>query len=189
MRYLTRGEGEPTRREVEPLGLIFYSDFWHLIGYCRLRRDYRDFRTDRIAELNLCTEICPPHDDFSVRDYVNAWRDKFQNVEIQVKVTNAAAERFRRAWPGGVADEKPVKNGFLMTVLADECDWLVNWLIGFGDAVEILSPKTLRAQLAAKALEIAQHHGADKESDSRLLTGFHKQQNPLHLHAGRRATA
>lgn len=163
MRYQTRGEGEPTHREVEPLGLIFYSDFWHLIGYCRLRRDYRDFRTDRIAELNLCTEICPTHADFSVRDYVNAWRDKYQNVEIQVKVTKAAAERFRRAWPGGVTEEKPVKDGVLMTVLADECEWLVNWLIGFGDAVEVIFPITLRIRLAAKALEIARHHGADVE--------------------------
>jgi predicted DNA-binding transcriptional regulator YafY len=174
MRYQTRGEGEPTRREVEPLGLIFYSDFWHLIGYCRLRRDYRDFRTDRIAELSVRPEPCTPRPDFSVRDYVNAWRDQHQNVEIRVVVARAVAERFRRAWPGGVTDEKRVKEGFLMTILADECEWLVNWLIGFGDAVEVISPPTLRAQLGDKAVEIARHHGAALEMNRRISVRRHR---------------
>src|SRR5262249_7055241 len=30
--YATRGRNELTRRDVEPLGLIFYADFWHLIA-------------------------------------------------------------------------------------------------------------------------------------------------------------
>jgi predicted DNA-binding transcriptional regulator YafY len=171
MRYQTRGEGEPTRREVEPLGLIFYSDHWHLIGYCRLRRDFRDFRTDRITELSIRTELCPPRPDFSVRDYINSWRDRHQNVEIRVKVAKHASDRFRRAWPGGVVGEKAVKDGFVMTILADECDWLVNWLLPYGSAVEVISPGTLRAGLAGKALEIARHHGAEIEAGDRLQTG------------------
>ncbi|MBC8153299.1 MAG: YafY family transcriptional regulator, partial [Bacteroidetes bacterium] len=40
-----------TQREVEPIGLIYYGSGWHLIAHCRLRRDYRDFRTDRIQRL------------------------------------------------------------------------------------------------------------------------------------------
>lgn len=185
MRYQTKGEGEPTRREVEPLGLIFYSDFWHLIAYCRLRQDFRDFRTDRIAELSLRTEPCPPRPDFSVRDYVNSWRDKFQNVEIQVKVAKPAAERFRRAWPGGVTDEKPAKDGVLMTVLADECDWLVNWLVGFGTAVEVVSPGSLREKLASKALETARHHGSKIEPAHRAVPGARTPRHPRHPRAER----
>jgi predicted DNA-binding transcriptional regulator YafY len=157
MRYQTRGEGEGTRREVEPLGLIFYSDYWHLIGYCRLRQDFRDFRTDRITDLSMRSEVCPPRPDFSVRDYVNSWRDRHQNVEVKVKVARFAADRFRRSWPGGVTEEKPLNDGVLMTVLADECEWLVNWLLAYGDSVEVLAPDTLRAQ----ALAIARHHGVD----------------------------
>ena len=161
MRYRTRGEERATRREVEPLGLIFYSDYWHLIGYCRLRQDYRDFRTDRITELSTRTEICPPRPDFSVRAYVNSWRDRYQNIEVKVKVAKPSVDRFRRAWPGGVVEEKAVKDGVVMTVLADECDWLVNWLLPFGSALEVISPASLRDQLAARALEIARHHGGE----------------------------
>jgi len=48
-----------TKRQVEPLGLVYYADNWHLIAYCRLRRDVRDFRTDRILKFQLQNESSP----------------------------------------------------------------------------------------------------------------------------------
>lgn len=48
--YETSG-GETSTREVEPIGLTFYSLNWHLIAWCHLRNDYRDFRTSRIRRL------------------------------------------------------------------------------------------------------------------------------------------
>ncbi len=38
-------------REIEPIGLTFYSLNWHVIAWCHLRKEYRDFRTSRILEL------------------------------------------------------------------------------------------------------------------------------------------
>lgn len=45
---------EVSRREIEPIGLIFYAFAWHLIGWCHLRRAYRDFKVQRITKLQ-CT--------------------------------------------------------------------------------------------------------------------------------------
>ena len=45
---------EVSRRQVEPIGLVFYAFNWHLIGWCHLRQDYRDFRVSRILHV-LCT--------------------------------------------------------------------------------------------------------------------------------------
>ena len=42
---------EVSKRTVEPIGLIFYAFSWHLIGWCHLRNDYRDFKTSRILKL------------------------------------------------------------------------------------------------------------------------------------------
>lgn len=47
---------EISQREIEPIGLIFYAFSWHLIGWCHLRNDYRDFKVDRIINVK-CTEI------------------------------------------------------------------------------------------------------------------------------------
>ena len=42
---------ESLERVIEPIGLVFYAFSWHLIGYCQLRKDYRDFKVERIQQL------------------------------------------------------------------------------------------------------------------------------------------
>lgn len=46
-------KGEDSKRVVEPIGLVFYAFSWHLIAYCHLRKEYRDFKLLRIKELKL----------------------------------------------------------------------------------------------------------------------------------------
>lgn len=42
---------EVSSRQIEPIGLIFYAFGWHVIAWCHLRKDYRDFRVSRITSL------------------------------------------------------------------------------------------------------------------------------------------
>lgn len=44
-------EGIPSEREIEPVGLQYYAMAWHLMAWCHLRGEYRDFRVSRIAGL------------------------------------------------------------------------------------------------------------------------------------------
>jgi len=43
--------GIASNRCIEPIGLVFYGLAWHLIGWCQLRSDYRDFKVVRIVQL------------------------------------------------------------------------------------------------------------------------------------------
>lgn len=47
---------EVSKREVEPIGLVFYAMSWHLIAWCHKRRAYRDFKVSRILKITS-TEI------------------------------------------------------------------------------------------------------------------------------------
>ncbi|MET0392857.1 MAG: YafY family protein, partial [Chitinophagaceae bacterium] len=42
---------EVSQRQAEPIGLVFYAMSWHLIAWCHLRGDYRDFKVARILRL------------------------------------------------------------------------------------------------------------------------------------------
>ena len=42
---------EVSKRKGEPIGLIFYAMNWHVIAWCHLRKDYRDFRVSRILKI------------------------------------------------------------------------------------------------------------------------------------------
>ena len=46
-----------TRREVEPLCLSFWGGTWTLGAWCRLRRDFRSFRPDRIVVFEATGEV------------------------------------------------------------------------------------------------------------------------------------
>ncbi len=42
---------ENSEREIEPIGIIFYSMAWHVIAWCWRRLEYRDFKVARIQKL------------------------------------------------------------------------------------------------------------------------------------------
>ena len=42
---------QPSHRNVDPLGLVYWGAKWTLIAYCQLRCDYREFRLDRIQSI------------------------------------------------------------------------------------------------------------------------------------------
>src|SRR5437899_8067473 len=100
-----------TRRQVEPLGLVYYADNWHLIAYCRLRRDVRDFRTDRILRLQLQNELFSGHGDFSLKRYLEAAAHdgKFEAAQVQFKPE--AMERVRREWFCRLVEEGSEREG------------------------------------------------------------------------------
>jgi predicted DNA-binding transcriptional regulator YafY len=50
MDYKNNSE-QVSKRRVEPIGLIFYAFSWHLIAWCHMRNEYRDFKVPRILKL------------------------------------------------------------------------------------------------------------------------------------------
>src|ERR671912_2246897 len=63
-------KNESSQRKVEPIGLIFYAMGWHLIGWCYLREDYRDFKVSRILKLQVSSLPFKKTDHVSVNDYM-----------------------------------------------------------------------------------------------------------------------
>jgi len=52
--------GAATIRLVEPLGYIGGREHWYLLAWCRLRRDVRCFRLDRIVDPVATDEVVIP---------------------------------------------------------------------------------------------------------------------------------
>ena len=44
-------QGESSQRRVRPLGVFYWNAVWTLASWCELRRDFRNFRVDRIRAL------------------------------------------------------------------------------------------------------------------------------------------
>jgi len=49
--------GQTSQRDIEPLCLAFWGGSWTLGAWCRMRKDFRSFRPDRIASFDVTGEI------------------------------------------------------------------------------------------------------------------------------------
>jgi len=53
------GDGTLTERRVRPLLLCFWGWSWTLLAWCELRRDFREFRLDRVEDAEVLAERFP----------------------------------------------------------------------------------------------------------------------------------
>jgi len=56
MEYFVESRQELTKRTIDPLGLVYYTDHWNLVAFDHLRDEVRNFRLDRIREMFVLTE-------------------------------------------------------------------------------------------------------------------------------------
>ena len=61
---------ESSKRKLEPIGLIYYAFSWHLIGWCYLRNEYRDFKLQRIQQLQVTDQLFEKKDHMSISDFM-----------------------------------------------------------------------------------------------------------------------
>ena len=63
-------EGKTTERVIRPLTLSFYGPVWLLIGWCELRVDFRAFRADRIARVEMLEDTFRLEPGKTLADYL-----------------------------------------------------------------------------------------------------------------------
>lgn len=159
--YKAGGRGEVSTREVEPLGLIHYLDYWHLIGWCRLRGDFRDFRLDRIQKLDVLNERVSRRGDFSLQQYLKEQRDEGESIEVKVFFSDFGVGRAKREWSLGLVAEEGVEGGSVLTLKTGACDWMLGWLLSFRENARVIAPGELKDSLVAEARRLVAHHESE----------------------------
>lgn len=162
LRYDAASRGKITSRIVEPLGLVFYSRQWHVIAYCRLRKDFRDFRLDRLTGWEVLDECYEGHANFSVKEFLQAVIDSDELYPATVQVSRGILDRFRSEMPCTAVEEEKLPDGSVrIEILTCSMHWLTGWLLGYGTQVEVLDPPELRDSLREAALAIAARYAEE----------------------------
>lgn len=158
IRYLAGRSGALSERELEPVGLIHYLDRWHLFAWCRLREDYRDFRLDRIQQLDILSETYTLKDIKKVDTLLTDWIENEAKIHVRVRFEPWAADKAEREWSLGIKDKKMTDEGVEMTLATGDLRWLASSLLNYGCGAEILDSPALKKLIVEKATEVAQHH-------------------------------
>ena len=157
-------------RVVEPIGLYYYSTGWHLIAWCRLRNDYRDFRINRIGKLMLTDEPYTRKEHLSLQQYICS----FSRMELQEFIVSFKKDIARyvvdQKYLRGFVSEEIIGDTVRMTFLTSSPNYLGRWLLTYTDGVIIESPDSLKELMHQLIGELQKHYSKKSALKESLLT-------------------
>lgn len=158
--YFAHHTQENTKREIEPIGIFYLENFWHLIAYCRLRDDYRDFRIDRIKKLSV-TDMHFTSEHLTLKAYVaqTARDKKMDKVVIRVEKAIHPNLSYQKYYSGFVS-ETEIDGRIEMTFLTVSLEGFARWYMMFGDRAEIIEPMELKDRVIALTEVVLQRNAA-----------------------------
>lgn len=142
-------KNERTTRNMEPIRLHFKYSNWYIYGFCRTRRDYREFRLSRMMNCSLAQETFQPHLDAPIETDL-LQQDQVSEVVFRVgpKALAEAMDHFHQA-------DKQFHDDGSMTMQIPvyqplKAGWLCSFLLSLGSGVEVLEPLELREIIKEK---------------------------------------
>ncbi|MFT4152947.1 helix-turn-helix transcriptional regulator [Parafilimonas sp.] len=143
-----------TCRKIEPVGIYNLGNYWHLIAFCRMRNDYRNFRTDRIEKF-VCTDetvlkIHPP-----LQQFINKMSAQREVIRVIIEVRADIIKYFgEQKYYNGFVKEEDAGNSKRLTFLTGSLTGFARWFMLFGDHAKIIEPFELNDMVAQIAENI-----------------------------------
>ncbi len=166
MNYTSIEKSESLQRKAEPVGIYYQGSHWYLIAFCRLRNDYRNFRTDKINKLVLTDEgIVQKHPP--LQSFINQVTKKKHLRKVVIDVDMDTIKYFgEQKYYNGFVKEEVVGDYMRMTFLSGSLMGFSRWFMLFGDRATIIEPLELNDMVA----EIAENILKKIEISQMLLT-------------------
>jgi predicted DNA-binding transcriptional regulator YafY len=157
-RHTREGRGEQTSREADPYGLVHFPSGWHLVAYCHLRQDIRNFRLDRIDELELLPRTFQRPNGYVMRPDEEREREA-RSMTARVLFDHEIARWVQEARSFYVTHEEETPDGLLVTLQVRLESEIIHWLLSWGQHARVLEPESLRQHLADEAAGILRNYG------------------------------
>ncbi|XOV92934.1 MAG: helix-turn-helix transcriptional regulator [Bacteroidota bacterium] len=159
IKYHSNYKDQSTIREVEPLGLVYYTGRWHLIAYCRLRKDMRDFRCDRISKCEPLIEEYDRSKHPKFAEFINQMVTGTESQEAIIQIDKKVNRHIgSQKYYYGFAEEKDLGEKVELKFYTSHLNFFARWLLMFGKEVKIISPAALKLEMENLVEELKQHY-------------------------------
>lgn len=151
-------DGKVIELELCPYHLLYNQRAWYILGYSSEHKSIRTFKLNRIKDLNVLDKCFIDGENFDLHEYFGrAWsmipEGKLYNIELRFlpKVAHNVAEvQWHSTQRTDWNDDGSVTLGFRVDGIS-EISW---WVLGYGDQVQVLTPKALRDRVTQTAQRI-----------------------------------
>ncbi len=157
--YYSPKTEEKSTRTVEPYHLFNYMGTWHLIGYCHLRNEIRDFALSRISATKVLTDSFKVPAEFNFKKYFLSTFGLYKGKsakEVTLRFTPEKSKWIRdQIWH---KDQKVnlLKDGSLeISFPVSDFSEIIREILKHGNDVEVIKPEDLRNLIKSKAEKIS----------------------------------
>jgi len=154
-----RGDESVVERVVDPLGLVAKGSVWYLVA--GVDGEARSYRVSRVREATLLEESCARPDGFDLASYWERSTQEFTaalpRYLATLRVEAALLGRLRQGerYTQLEAEEPPDAEGWAQVEMRFEEEHnAVEFILGFGDRIEVVAPDELRAQVIQQAAAV-----------------------------------
>jgi len=145
--YLKSSETESLQRLIEPVGLFYESKFWYVLAFCQVRKDYRNFRLDRVKKV-IPTDQSFTREHLSVQELRNSGSPQpITKIIIKADRQYAHYLYWERQMFGFMQEELSAKTITMYFDCVLHPNAFVRWFLQFVDVAEVVEPLSIKNEL------------------------------------------
>ncbi len=162
--YYSPHNWELTDRIVQALHLLCYMGSWHMIAFCSLKNELRDFSLSRVRSIEGSPKsiILPGHLP-SIKEYI---RENFgimsgkESVEVCLRFTPQIAGWIsEQVWCGGQEISQNEDGSLCLKFPVADFREVRREILRYGASVEVLSPQELREAIKNEIQKMSKVYG------------------------------
>ena len=129
------------------MGLFHENEFWYVLGYCHMRLEYRQFRTDRMLEIKRPDLPCTL--EHGTLDEHRQKKKVIPKILVRILVDKSIVGYIQSSKKQhGFVSEKVNGNQVEKRFMTSDLEhWFPRWYLTFCDYAEILEPESLKLRI------------------------------------------
>ena len=151
-----------TMRTVEPHHMVNYLGTWHLIAFCHLRNEWRDFVLGRMTICKVEVEEFTIRPKQEWQPFLNDTFGIFQNkrsFNVKLKFSPERSRWIRgEVWHEGQTEELQEDGSLILTIPASHEAEIMMEILKHGSHVVVLEPEWLRTKVVEEIILAAQKY-------------------------------
>jgi proteasome accessory factor C len=165
MRFHNRARDDETERTVSPQRIVHYRDNWYLDAWCELRKGLRSFSISEIRHGEITGVRTDDIDEATLNEHYATSYGIFAGKANKRAVLRFSSERTRwvkhERWHPDQVGHHTIDGGYELSLPYRDERELVMDILRHGPHVEVISPSSLRTEVARQLSEARSRYGTD----------------------------
>ncbi|MBQ8197582.1 MAG: YafY family transcriptional regulator [Clostridia bacterium] len=144
--------GSVSERNIEPHVIVFKQGLWYVYAYCRLRNEFRFFKTGRIEQANFTGEKFSRREINNDELPLNFWHANIIAEDVIMEIDKSVLSDVEE-WLG-IENVKEINGKHVAEVSLPYDEGLVSKIMSYGKGVKVISPQKLKDKIKENVSEL-----------------------------------